>query len=90
MDCKAPLPRLPQGHSVHELEDDDVLLVPANELVDPADVGVVELGEDLCLAQEALACGAVQAPNGADDLERHLSLEHLVVAEEDLTHAPFP
>jgi hypothetical protein len=71
----------------HQLEDEALVIALLDEVVQPADVGVLELRQEPRLAREARAGSGVEAPLGADELHRHLSSELLVEADEDLTHA---
>jgi len=75
--------------SLHQLEHDEVAVSTLDVLVDPADVGVLELRQDLRFAQEPGSGGVTRAPLLADGLHCHPALEALVDTDVDLTHAAF-
>jgi hypothetical protein len=72
------------GDVAHRDEGDAVLLA---RVVDGDDVGVVERGGDLRLAEEALAGGGVLDELGADDLQRDGALQQQVRRAIDDAHA---
>jgi hypothetical protein len=63
----------------------DAVVVGAG-VVDADDVGVIDLGEDRGLSQEALALDGAVLGGGADQLDRGLAVEGLVVGEEYVAH----
>jgi hypothetical protein len=71
-----------------ELHGDEGLSLRLADLMDRADVGVVELGGHTGLAQQADAGGFVGESSGGEDLQGHLAVEPRVPCPPNLAHAP--
>ena len=67
---------------------DEVMALPFADFVDGADVRVVERTRCAGLAQQARLGVAAAQLVGADELERHLAVERLVLGQVDDAHAP--
>jgi hypothetical protein len=76
-----------EGLAFQELQHDEVVAVVLDELQDPADSGVIELGKEPRLTTEAIARSRVHAPLLAQDLDRDPPVQRLVVAQPDLRHS---
>ena len=77
------------GHQIaapDQLEHQVVPVLALDEVVDLADVGMVEPRKDLRLADEPGLGLRAQPVAGLDRLERNLALEGLVMADVDLSH----
>jgi hypothetical protein len=84
-----PLPQgLAERAAADQLEDQEVVLPTLEKPMDATDVGVVELGEDASLGEEAGAGSGIHAV-AADGLEGDRALELFVEAHEDRPHPPF-
>ena len=81
------LERLAEVLAFDELQDQPVTLLVFDVVVYAADVRVIELGEDLRLAQKAGLRFRVQALLGVDRLQRDSAFERLIEADIDLAHA---
>ncbi len=79
--------RLPQRLAGHQLEDDDVAVARLEVVVDEADVGVMELREDLRLAEQARARHGLEAFVLAQHLDGDAAAELLVPRLVDEAHA---
>jgi len=79
--------RLTQAGAVDQLEDQAVGVLTLDEIVQLADRGVVELGQNPRLAEEAGLSIRVESLLGADDLEGDPALEGVVDAEVDRAHS---
>jgi hypothetical protein len=79
--------RLLQGRALEELHDDKRCLTMAADLVDGADVWVVQGRGGPRLAQEALECLLVGGDVLGEELERHLPSEIGVLGLVDDAHA---
>jgi hypothetical protein len=71
------------------LEDDPVVVGCCEVIVDAADLRVIELGEHPRLSDEPSARLWIQAPLGANGLQRDAALQCLIDGEIDLPHAAF-
>src|SRR6185436_10615664 len=79
---------LAQSAAADQLQDQEVALLALQIAMDAADVGMVELGEETGLEQEAGASPGGQLA-AADGLQSDLALELFVEADVDRSHAPF-
>lgn len=78
---------LPQGAALDQLQDEEVRVLALDEVVDVADVGVVQQGEDLRLFEETLLDARLHAVPRPHGLEGDPSPELLVVAGVDVAVA---
>jgi hypothetical protein len=76
--------------TIDELHRDEHAIVDHARLVDLHHVGVREPGEHLGLSQQAVLGASVLGGLGSQQLDRHASVELLVVGCMDLAHAPGP
>jgi hypothetical protein len=77
----------PERLPFHELHRDEVVAVRLFHLVDRDDVGMVERGRQLGLADETLGAGVVGQGGAGEDLERHVPVQPLVARAVDDAHA---
>ena len=73
--------------AIAELHDDEAAAPLGADLVDRADVGVIERCGGLCLAQETPAPSFGVGLGTRDQLDRDGALERAVVGEIDLAHS---
>ena len=76
-----------QGLPFHELHRDEVVTVRLLHLVDRDDVGVVQRGRELRLADEPLGRGTRFEGGAGEELERHVPVEPFITGAIDDAHA---
>ena len=81
-----PNPRL-EGLALDVLHGDERLAVALADLVDLADVGVIERSGGARFAKEPLASVVVLLERFGQELDRHLAPEHGVLRQKDAAHA---
>ena len=77
-----------EGHAFDVLHRDIGLAVRLADLVDLANVGMVQGGRRLRLAQESLARHSVPLELFREELEGYLAVQNAVLSEEYLSHSP--
>jgi hypothetical protein len=79
-----------QRFPVEQLHDDEVQAVLLADVVDDADVRVVERGDRACLALQPGASLGIVRDESRQYLDRHVTAEAAVVRTIHLAHAPGP
>ena len=85
---RSALESLTQRLPAQEFHRDEVATFVAADLVDLADIGVIDRGRGLRLTEEAPLRGKVAPLVLGQKLERNRTAQHGVLGEKDIAHAP--
>ena len=74
-------------HTFDEFEYQNIAVFGLQKIVDTADIGVFQFGQEFRFLQESRLGFLVESLLSANGLDRHLAFELFVVAHVDFTHA---